>query len=131
MEMGRPTVFDETTLQKLEGAFANDATDEQACFIANISPSSLYNYQKEHPDFLERKKALKDMIKYQAKLRVKEAIEKEDRPDTSKWYLERKDNEFKNKTDITSNDESLQPILVKFIDKNENNHDTNGIQKVV
>lgn len=89
-DVGRPTVFDEMTLQKLEAAFANDATDLQACFLAKISKSSLYNYQKEHPEFLERKKALKAMTAYKAKLNIKTKIEEGD-IDTSKWYAERKE----------------------------------------
>ena len=36
-----------------------------------------------------------------------------------------------NKTDLTSDGEKLQPILVKFIDGNENNSNTNGIQKII
>jgi len=74
MPGGRPTVFDDITLKKLEDAFSNDATDVQACFLANISPASLYNYQKEHPEFLERKNALKAMTAYQAKLNIKNKI---------------------------------------------------------
>lgn len=88
--MGRPTVFDELTLQKLEEAFSNDATDEQACFLANISPSSLYNYQKEHPDFLERKRALKGMVAYQAKLNIKNKVLDGD-VQVSQWLLPRKE----------------------------------------
>jgi hypothetical protein len=97
METGRPTVFNESTLQKLEIAFSNDATDEQACFLANIATSSLYNYQKEHPEFLERKKALKQMVTYQAKSNLKELIfsqEKElekERIEASKWILPKRE----------------------------------------
>jgi hypothetical protein len=58
-DIGRPTVFTEIALQKLEQAFAIGCTDEEACLYADIATSSLYNYQKEHPDFLERKDILK------------------------------------------------------------------------
>lgn len=113
-EMGRPSVFDGITLQKLEEAFSNDATDVQACFLANISPASLYNYQKEHPDFLERKKALKGMTAYQAKINIKNKIIDGDL-DTSKWYAERKEkNEgFSIRTELTGGDgkELPTPIL--------------------
>ena len=64
---GRPTVMTELVLKQLDAAFSNDATDVEACFIANISPATLYNYQKEHPEYLERKEALKSQSKYQAK----------------------------------------------------------------
>lgn len=130
MGAGRPTIMDEITLKKLEDAYSNDASDLQACFLANISHQTLYNYQKEHPEFVERKRELKDMIKYQAKLRVKEAILTEDKPDTSKWYLERKDKNFKTKTDITSDDEALQPVLVKFIDCEKTDTDNRDTDRV-
>jgi len=109
-KVGRPTKMDEITVKKLEDAYANDASDEQACFLANISKQTLYNYQELHPEFVDRKQALKDLIKYQAKAKIKEAINTEKEPNTSKWYLERKDKDFKPKQDVTSDDKPI-PIL--------------------
>jgi len=120
-DVGRPTVMDELTIKKLEDAYSNDATDEQACFLANISKQTLYNYQKEHPEFIDRKQALKNQIKYIAKRKILEAIEKEDKPDTAKWYLEKKDKSFKPKQDITSDDEAITPILVQFLNGQKDN----------
>lgn len=57
---GRPTVFTKEVLQKLEEAFALGCTDGEACYYADIAKSSLYNYQVSHPEFLERKDALKE-----------------------------------------------------------------------
>jgi len=54
-DLGRPPVVDDIALQKLEEAFAMGCTDLEACLYADISSSTLYNYQKAHPDFLERK----------------------------------------------------------------------------
>lgn len=122
-EVGRPTVMDELTLKKLDECFANGGTDIQACFIANISTQTLYNYQHEHPEYIERKQALKDMIAYQAKSIIKDKLADDKTSlDTAKWYLERKDKDFKQKTDITSNNESLQPVLVKFINDEQGNN---------
>lgn len=56
---GRPTIFVPAVIQKLEEAFSLDSTDEEACFHAGVSESALYVYQLEHPEFKERKKALK------------------------------------------------------------------------
>lgn len=89
-DVGRPTVMDEITLLKLEEAFSNDATDAQACFLANISPATLYKYQVEHPEFIERKNALKGMMVYQAKINIKNKILEGD-IDTSKWILPKKE----------------------------------------
>lgn len=99
------------TVKVLEEAFSNGASDLQACFIANISKQTLYNYQEIHPEFVDRKEALKDMIKYQAKSKIRRAIEMGDDVkealETSKWYLERKDKEFKPKSDVTTDDKPI------------------------
>ena len=102
--VGRPTVFTDDTLKILEGAFADGATDEFACFLAQISPASLYNYQNENPEFLERKKYLKDQTKFQAKKNIRKAIESGDL-ETSKWYAERKiKEEFSPRQEMTGKD---------------------------
>ncbi len=48
------------TIAKLEEIFALGGSDEEACFYAGIGKSTLYNYQEEHEDFVERKEALKE-----------------------------------------------------------------------
>jgi hypothetical protein len=106
-EVGRPRAIDENTLPILEGAFADGATDKEACFIANIGESTLYKYQTENPEFIERKAMLKDMTKYQARKNVREAIISNDK-DMSKWFLERRDKEYKPKSDLTTDDKPLQ-----------------------
>lgn len=131
--VGRPSVFDETTLQKLEEAFSNDATDVQACFLANISPASLYNYQKENPEFLERKKALKGMTAYQAKINIKNKIIDGD-VDTSKWYAERKEkNEgFSLRTELTQAEgkEFPTPILATaYVSAHNGNSENTSTQE--
>lgn len=115
-EIGRPTVVTEEVLQKLEEAFLNGASDRQATFLANIAEGTLYNYIKDNPEFGIRKELLKQQTAYRAKQVIKRAIEEKEDKETAKWYLERKDKEFKQKTDITSNDETLNPLLVKFLD---------------
>ena len=56
---GRPTVMTKEVLAKLEAAFSYDMPDEEACFYANISADALYDYQVKHPEFTDRKYALK------------------------------------------------------------------------
>lgn len=115
MKVGRPNIIKGLVLKKLEEAFSNGASDREACFLANISLQTLYNYQEKNPEFVERKEDLKNSIKYQAKLKIKQAIDREKKPETAKWFLERRDKDFKPKNDLTTNDESIQPILVKFL----------------
>lgn len=89
---GRPTIMDATMLQKLEDAFTNAFSDEQACAYANISPSTLYNYQRENPEFVKRKEALKLRPDIKAKQTVVGSLG--NTGDAWRW-LERRDPEFK------------------------------------
>ena len=86
---GRPTVMTDQTLQKLERAFIMGLSDREACLWANISPSTLYEYCKVHPDFSERKELLKEKPKMKAKVILSKALNKNDL-ETAQWYLERK-----------------------------------------
>jgi hypothetical protein len=86
--MARPTVFTKQTLQKLEEAFALDCTDLEACFYANIAPSSLYNYQALNPSFMERKEALKQNPVLKARTELVKGLE--GNPELALKYLERK-----------------------------------------
>ena len=105
MPAGRPKAMTEEALSKIEEAFSNGATDLEACFLANISKDTLYRYQNDHPEFSERKQALKDMIKFQAKKVVANAIKRGDKQQAN-WWLERKaKNEgFSSRQEITGPD---------------------------
>jgi hypothetical protein len=109
-DIGRPTVMTELVVAKLEEAFINGASDVEACFFAGIHKQSLYDYQKLNPDFADRKEALKDQTKFQAKKNVKAKIDEKD-IETSKWYLERKaKDEFSSKSDHALTDGEGKPL---------------------
>jgi ACT domain-containing protein len=98
---GRPTVMTPETIDKLEEAFSNGATDQEAIFLANISKSTFYDYCQANPEFSERTDALKEMVKYQARKNVVEKIREGDIAQ-SNWYLERKaKNEFSTRQENT------------------------------
>ncbi len=106
MAEGRPTVMTPEVLQKLKDAFLVDASDEQACNEAGIAPATLYNYQKENPSYLEKKKLWKEDHKYQAKNVIFKAIKQGD-VDTAKWVAERKMKEdFSTRSEVTGKDGS-------------------------
>ncbi|MBS8115188.1 hypothetical protein F6P88_12710, partial [Streptococcus suis] len=96
---GRPTKMTQGTIKKLEEAFLRGLSDEEACLYANISKPTLYDYCKKNPQFSDRKELLKQRLKTRAKLNISNAIEDGDVA-ISKWYLERKDDEFKTKTKL-------------------------------
>ncbi len=113
----------EATLNKLEEAFAMGCSDREACFFANISSQTLYNYQKDNPEFVERKAMLKENPVLLARTTVVEAI-KGGNVNTSTWLLERKapDMRTKQDVDITSkgeaihNGEAVKELSDKFND---------------
>ncbi|HGR8341521.1 TPA: hypothetical protein ACL6LC_001802 [Streptococcus pneumoniae] len=83
---GRPTKMTQGTLRKLEELFVRGLSDEEACLLADIGTTTLYDYCKENPEFSERKELLKQRVKIRAKLNISKAIEDGD-TDLSKWYL--------------------------------------------
>jgi hypothetical protein len=97
---GRPTKMTQGTLRKLEELFVRGLSDEEACLLADIGTTTLYDYCKENPEFSERKELLKQRVKIRAKLNISKVIEDGD-TDLSKWYLERRDNDFKAKQAVT------------------------------
>lgn len=97
---GRPSKRDETTIQKLEQAFALDATVEEACFYAKIGKSTYYNWVEEDPALLERFEALRNTPVLAARQKVISAINTD--PDIAFRYLERKrKGEFAARTEHT------------------------------
>jgi hypothetical protein len=117
---GRPTVMTPDVLRKLEHAFAIGCTDLEACLYANIGKSTLYDYQNENPEFLERKEILKINPVLKARTNVMASIESGDIND-SKWLLERKKkDEFsvKTETDLTSKGDKIGTVVVGFEEPN-------------
>lgn len=86
-KLGRPKKLTRTLLQKMEEVFAMGGTDEESCFYAGISPQTLYNYQRENPDYLERKRLLKMRPILKARKSIYDSL---DNPEIAKWYLARK-----------------------------------------
>ena len=72
--------------------------------LKHISKPTLYDYCDKNPDFRERKELLKQRVKTRAKLNISKAIDDGD-IDLSKWYLERRDNDFKTKQAVTHDGE--------------------------
>lgn len=127
---GRPTVMTEKVIAKIEEELKNGATLKQACFLANIGYRTVYNYFDEFPEFKERCELLQQLPNYLARKNIVTKITDGDLNE-SRYWLDRKDREFKPKQDLTTDDEKIQPVLVKFIEADENNRDTNRIQEAV
>lgn len=91
--MARPQAVTEEVRSKLEQAFLMGCADKDACLFADISPATLYNYQKENSEFLERKGLLKRNPFLKSKIAVLQAIENGN-VGVAQWYLEKRDKQF-------------------------------------
>ena len=98
MPAGRPTVMTPETVNKLNTAFSMGFTDAEACLFANISKQALYDYCKENPEYTDQKEELKNHPKILAKTNIYNALREGKKVEDSKWYLEKKDKEFGNKS---------------------------------
>lgn len=108
-DVGRPTAMTEIVIGKLEEAFAMGCTDKEACTFADIHPSTLYDYQKAHPEFTERKEALKERPFLLARKTIYSELTD---IDTARWFMERKrKDEFSSRQELTGSDGEPIPIL--------------------
>lgn len=109
------------TLQKLEQAFSDGATDKEAIFYAGISSATFYAYCKEHPEFSERCDDLREQIKLQAKRNIVKKINDGD-VSISQWYAERKiKGEYSTRTEQTGADG--QPVVIQVVSFDDYNTD--------
>lgn len=95
---GRPTRMTPETIQKLEDAFAIGCPDTEACLYANIARQTLLNYEKRHPEFIDRKERLKNSPTLQARRTVVAALPSD--VNTAKWLLEKKDPDLRPATKV-------------------------------
>lgn len=118
--MGRPTKLDSLIVKKLEDAFVLGASIEEACFNANISKQSFYNWKDENPELFDRFEQLRQAPILKARKCVVNALEKN--PTLAMRYLERKlKSEFGNSTsdDKTDKNEVLELIMASFQNPNQ------------
>lgn len=92
----------EIVIQKLESAWAIDATDAQAALYAGISPPALSDYLKKHPELAERKQALLNRPFMVALKTIHESIETSA---DSAW-------KFMGKRDVRYSDRATPSVIV-------------------
>lgn len=112
---GRPTIMTDVVVGKLEYAFSLGCGDRDACLYAGINPDTLYEYQKKHPEFTDRKSQLKQKQIIAARQAVNNALALND-VTTARWLLERKcKDEFSTKTEIQTEPQTI----IKYITPDE------------
>jgi len=117
-KVGRPTVMTPEIISKLEEVFAIGGTDSEACFYAGIGQSTLYSYQEEHPEFVERKDALKEKPILKARQTVVQSLND---PNHAFRYLSKKRRkEFGESLDLTTDGEKItigDPVVAQQFDE--------------
>ncbi len=109
--VGRPVVITDAIQNQLKQAYLVGATDDEACLVVGIAPSTLYKFQERNPSFLEQKRLWKRSPVFRAKATI---IRNLDNVDVAKWYLERRaKEEFSSRQEIGATTDT--PIEVVFV----------------
>jgi hypothetical protein len=103
--VGRPSKMTNTTLKKLKEAYLGDHNDEEACFIAGISLTTLYDFQSRYPRFADLKAKWKQGPTVKARAKIVKAISKDDgnTSDAWRWVEKKRRDEFGNVQTIDFN----------------------------
>lgn len=66
-KVGRPTVVNENTIQKLEAAISSGFSVTTACHLSSISTSTFYEYKSCDESFATRMKLAEEVVTYRAR----------------------------------------------------------------
>lgn len=110
---GRPPVWGEDVVKKLEDAFSIGCTISEACLYAEISREMFYTYAPKGSELHDRFIAMRDKPILLARQTV---VNNLTHPDSARWYLKNKrSNEFSEKHTIKHDDRPP----VRFTDEEE------------
>lgn len=116
MEVSNPIKLTEETVKRLEEAFLMDCSVEEACFMAKITRQTYYNWINSFPEWKERFDNCRQNPFLIARKTIYDNLSEKE---TAKWFLERKNREFKNKSDITSDDKPI-PLAYALLNDDSN-----------
>lgn len=109
--VGRPSKMTKLTVKKLEEAFSLGCSDVEACFYADISKQTLYTYQEQNQEFIDRKEALKKNPVLLARQSVIKGMATD--PLLALKYLERKERrEFSLRSETETNGDSTPIVII-------------------
>jgi len=116
--MARPTIMTPEILKKLEEAFMMGCSDLEACFWADIGKTTLYNYQNDHPEFVERKEEMKKRPSFLARQTVVKEVQTDGA--LALKYLERKESdEFSTNSTLNTNLTFTQMPAIELLGTDE------------
>ena len=123
--VGAPTKFNDDVVNKLRHAFALDATIEEACFYADISRQTFYNWKDVNPEIFDKLEALRNEPVLAARNTVVSAVRSD--PEIALKYLERKrKNEFSLKVLNEHSGEFRTFVIKDEADENNRNRLVSG-----
>lgn len=91
-------------------------SDLEACFYADICKTTLYKYQESHPEFVNRKEALKERPILLARKAMVKNLEAGQDADFALKYAERKKkDEFSLKTETQLSNDPDNPVQMVIV----------------
>jgi hypothetical protein len=111
MGAGRPKAVTEAVLHKLEEAFAMGCTDAEACLFADICQATLYNYQNENPEFIDRKARLKTNPVLKARKVLLDAIDDQKDAKVAQWMVEKLDGKAKQAVTVEGGEKPVEMVF--------------------
>lgn len=110
---GRPTKKDAEVVGKLIAGFNNGFNDSEACSYAGIARDTFYSWRKNDKQFSDKIAVAQEYPNKKAKEVVLDGINAGNSSD-AKWWLERRDKEFKAKGELEHKGE-VPVAVVRFI----------------
>ena len=102
-------------------------TDREACLYADITPTTLYRFCQENPEFSERKELLKEQVSLQAKKNLSNDIQKGNNS-LSQWWLERRNKEFNPKQELDLKGNFTIEVINYKHEATSNQGETEGVR---
>lgn len=124
---GRPTEYSEETVKLFEFAFGEGYNITEACQYVGISRETYYSWLEKHEGFSDKMEWAKGRLNRLAKEAIRDSLKAKD-PNTARWFLDRRDPDFKPKTEVTPNlgAEETRNKIKEFLDEPSDNNDSAG-----
>jgi hypothetical protein len=124
-EMGRPTKKTDKVVAKLIEAFHDDATIEQACYIADIDKASYYRWIEKDEDFRNEMGKAQEYPKVIAKNTILKAIKSGDAKTAMDFIKRREKDRYSERNEFTGKDGQPLPAPIFSGKSNVSDNDSN------